>query len=124
MIRTYSLRSVLNITTGVLTSDIQDIYSILNFMTGDNLYTHQFGRASKFCKPYLLTQFPQLANVNFDGCKKSDTGYDFADLKDHIARYENDFGTLFHISNDESLAAYKAKDLFAEMHEMRNSRNR
>ena len=53
---------MLSITTGrlVSTRHIGGVYDILNFMTGDNLFTHQLPRASDECKPYLLEQFPQL----------------------------------------------------------------
>jgi len=36
------------------------VYDILNYMTGDSLFTHQLPRASDECKPFLLEQFPQL----------------------------------------------------------------
>jgi hypothetical protein len=32
-------------------------------MTGDSLFTHQLPRASDECKPYLLKQFPELAEA-------------------------------------------------------------
>lgn len=61
---TFTLGEVLSVTTGTLLCDIGRVYAILNHMTGDNLYTHQLPRASRECAPYLLKQFPQLANVN------------------------------------------------------------
>lgn len=30
-----------------------EVYDILNFMTGDDLYTHQLGRSAKECAPYF-----------------------------------------------------------------------
>ncbi|MDP1689462.1 MAG: hypothetical protein Q8L47_05055, partial [bacterium] len=59
----FHLGDVLTITTGRLVSPrhIDGVYDILNFMTGDNLFTHQLPRAMDECKPYLFAQFPQFA---------------------------------------------------------------
>jgi hypothetical protein len=45
-------------------------YDILNFMTGDNLFTHQLPRAGNEVAPYLIDQFPWLKEVKEDikGC--------------------------------------------------------
>ena len=65
----FHLGDVLSITTGRLVSPrhMDGVYDILNFMTGDNLFTHQLPRASDECKPHLLAQFPQLAEVDTSG---------------------------------------------------------
>lgn len=60
----FSLGAVLTVTTGVLLCPIDGVYRILNFMTGDSIYTHQIGRVSEECKPHLLRQFPALAEVD------------------------------------------------------------
>lgn len=67
-VKEFHLGDVLSITTGRLVSPrhIEGVYNILNFMTGDNLFTHQLPRASDECKPYLLKQFPQLAMPEMD----------------------------------------------------------
>ena len=61
----FHLSDILSVTTGrlVSTRHMDGIYDILNFMTGDNLFTHQLPRASKECEPYLLKQFPELAKA-------------------------------------------------------------
>lgn len=41
---------------------IQGVYEILNFMTGDSIYTHQIPRVCRECRPALLAQYPALAN--------------------------------------------------------------
>ena len=72
-VRSFHLGDILSITTGRLVSldHIGGVYNILNFMTGDNLMTHQLPRASEECAPVLLRQHPDLANVEvparFDG---------------------------------------------------------
>src|SRR3990170_796891 len=64
----FHLGDILSITTGRLVSKrhIEGVYDILNFMTRDNLYTHQLPRASRECAPVLLVQHPQLAAVTGD----------------------------------------------------------
>lgn len=64
--RMFALGDVLTITTGRLVSPrhMEGVYDILNFMTDDNLFTHQLPRVSEECKPYLLKQHPQLADVD------------------------------------------------------------
>jgi hypothetical protein len=61
----FHLGDILSITTGRLVSNdgIDGVYKILNFMTGDNLFTHQLPRAATACKPFLLKQFPLLEDV-------------------------------------------------------------
>jgi len=40
------------------------VYGILNYMTGDNLFTHQLPRASREMLPVLLEQHPQLKDID------------------------------------------------------------
>ena len=65
----FHLGDVLSITTSRLVSPrhMDGVYDILNFMTGDDLFTHQLPRASDECKPHLLEQFPQLVAVDASG---------------------------------------------------------
>ena len=63
--RTFHLGDVLTITTGRVVSPrhVEGIYDILNFMTGDNLFTHQLPRAARECQGPLLAQHPDLAEI-------------------------------------------------------------
>lgn len=65
MNREFHLGDILSVTTGLLVSPshIGGVYDILNWMTGDNLFTHQLPRAAEECKPELLRQHPDLAKV-------------------------------------------------------------
>ena len=65
----FHLGDVLSVTTGVLVSPrhIHGVYDILNFMTGENLFSHQLPRASEECKQHLLEQLPQLKDVDASG---------------------------------------------------------
>ncbi len=52
--KTFPLAQVLSITTGRLFCDMDGIYEILNFLTNDNLFTHQLpGAANEVKPPYL-----------------------------------------------------------------------
>jgi len=63
--RDFPLGDILTITTERLLArgGISAVYEILNWMTGDNLYTHQLPRAAQECAPHLLKQHPDLAAV-------------------------------------------------------------
>lgn len=50
--------------------EIDGLYQILNFLTGDELYTHQLLRASKVCEPWLRRQFPWLVVLDTDACNR------------------------------------------------------
>lgn len=66
--RTFPLRVVLTVTTGRLLTEprgpqdngISDLYEILNWITGDELFTHQLPRAERAAMPWLLKCFPEL----------------------------------------------------------------
>lgn len=62
----FHLGDILSITHDRLVSPrhIEGVYDILGFMTGETLYTHQLPRAARECKPILLTQHPQLAEID------------------------------------------------------------
>lgn len=64
--RHFHLGDILTITTGRLVSPsrMDGVYAILDYMTGDSLFTHQLPRAAKECEPWLLRQHPQLAGVS------------------------------------------------------------
>jgi hypothetical protein len=60
--KTFNLGAVLSISQDRLVAEdgVDALYQILNWMTGDNLYTHQLPRAMRECRPYLLRWFPEL----------------------------------------------------------------
>ena len=78
MAREFHLGDILSISTGCLVSPrhMEGIYDILNYMTGDNLFTHQLPRASDECQPYLLEQMPWLVDVEL-GADAGAEGWDW-----------------------------------------------
>ena len=108
----FHLGDVLSITTGRLVSPrhIDGVYDILNFMTGDNLFTHQLPRASDECKPHLLAQFPQLAEVDASGVNgKNHVQW----LAEQVAKYGEEFEV-----KPAPKGAHEVKNPIAEATEM------
>jgi hypothetical protein len=64
--RAFDLGDVLTVTTGRLLSSrhMDGVYDILDFLTGDTLWTHQLPRATEFCAPRVLAQHPDLASID------------------------------------------------------------
>lgn len=64
--REFHLGDILSVTTGYLLSPthMSGVYEILNYMTGESLFTHQLPRAREACKGPLLAQHPQLAEID------------------------------------------------------------
>jgi len=58
----FHISDVLSITHGrlVSTRHMDGIYDICNFLTGDNIFTHQLPRVISECKGWLLTLHPAL----------------------------------------------------------------
>lgn len=62
----FHIGDVLSAATGKLVSPrhMEGVYEILNWMTGDNLFTHQLPRAMDECAPLLRETFPDLVAAN------------------------------------------------------------
>ena len=46
----FDLGAILNITTGRLFTNMDDVYEVLNYLTGDDICTHQIPRVMKAAK--------------------------------------------------------------------------
>lgn len=73
----FHIGDILSITTGkmVSPSGMQGIYNILNYLTGEDLYTHQLPRAMRVCAPHLLEQHPQLTEVQTTDSEISESDF-------------------------------------------------
>lgn len=49
----WPLADVLTVETGQLICSMEELCEFLNWMTGDDLYTHQLPRATDVCRPFL-----------------------------------------------------------------------
>lgn len=65
MTKTYQLADILTVLTGVILSPRGSgaVYDICNHLTGNDLMTHQLGRASRACGPHIAGQHPDLAGI-------------------------------------------------------------
>jgi hypothetical protein len=63
--RSFHLGDILSVTTGRLVAPghIGAVHELLDYMTGDTLFTHQVPRAAGECEPELLRQHPDLADI-------------------------------------------------------------
>ena len=64
--RTFDLGSVLTVTTGRLFTEMDNVYDILNYLSNDNIFTHQIPRVMKTAQSYVLARYPQLEGVGQD----------------------------------------------------------
>jgi hypothetical protein len=55
--------AVLSAATGVLVCPISDVYAVLNWMTGEDVYTHQLPRVSREAQPVILALHPELSEA-------------------------------------------------------------
>ncbi len=88
--REFDLGDILSVTTGCLVSrrHVDALYDLMGFMTTDTLYTHALIRASAECKPALLEQHPELADISFpEGLEGDDAVYAW------LAEQETIYGT-------------------------------
>jgi len=69
MAQRFHIGNILSVSHGVLVAPggISDVYVILNYMTGDKLFTHQLPRACRECEPWLRRQLPWLNDISSEG---------------------------------------------------------
>lgn len=60
----FKLEVVLSAIQGVLLCEIGEVYEVLNFLTGDNLFTHQLPRAGHVCRIPVFKQHPFLKEID------------------------------------------------------------
>lgn len=112
--QSFHIGDILSITTGYLVAPerIDGVYKILNFMTGDNLFTHQLPRACRECAPHLLRQFPWLEDIQPEGFATPESVDPW--LAAQVQRY-GEYHEVQVIPRDD----HDVKDPIAELREMR-----
>lgn len=63
--QSFPIAKILNFADGRLLTCMDDVYEFANFMTDDNLFTHQLPRAFREVNPALKKQLPFLASPQF-----------------------------------------------------------
>jgi len=84
----FTLGQVLSVSTGKLLCGMAGLYEIMNFLTGENLLTHQLVRAFAPCKKYALEQFPNLEEVD-TSCVNTENALSWVEEQKEL------FGELF-----------------------------
>jgi hypothetical protein len=146
----FALRVILTVTTGRLLTKgagpkdngIGDLYELLNWMTEDNLFTHQLGRAAEECKPVILELYPELVVLgsysaltkldkwisDFVNASEPPPGVEKGDAEDGIKMWIAEIKILFpNVQDFYELPRIKDKhvykDALAELVEMKGKDN-
>lgn len=61
--KSFHIAAILTIIDGKMIVPMDEIYEILDWMTGESLMTHQLPRASRECEDTLKQAFPDLAEI-------------------------------------------------------------
>lgn len=64
----FTTAEIITAGTGKLCCQMEGVYKILNFLTGDNLYTHQLPRAFRACEAWVIEQHPWLKELDESKC--------------------------------------------------------
>lgn len=75
--RMWPLGAVLTVTTGRMVAEngVGDLHELLDWLTGDELYTHQLGRAADACGSWVLEQHPVLRQVTLPEGQLDEQGW-------------------------------------------------
>jgi hypothetical protein len=119
--KSFHLGDILSVTTGRLVSlkHIEGVYNILNFMTGESLYTHQLIIASPMMREPIFEQHPWLRNI------KVAKDFEFADDK-HVYSWLEDmvdaWGEYHELQSREEL--WNNHDVISDMIKIMNGEYR
>lgn len=83
----FSTHDVMSVVTGRLMGGIGGVYEVLNWMTGESLFTHQLPRVGREAVPVILAMHPHLASAIEDA--EQVTPENFQDWRD---RWVDRFG--------------------------------
>lgn len=120
----FHLGDILSITTERLVSrdHIDGVYNILNFLTGDNLYTHQLPLACDAVKENVLEQLPQLRAIVVAEDFEFDTHPDVKDSVDAWLQVKCDqYGAYHELTAVPEL--WGKHDMLEDLFKMRKGRN-
>lgn len=59
----FTTDKVMSVVTDVLVCEIGGVYEVLNWMTGESLFTHQLPRAGREAVPVILAMHPHLQSA-------------------------------------------------------------
>ncbi len=82
----FTTGEIISIGIGRLCCPIDGVYRILNFLTGDNLFTHQLPRAMRTSQQWVRDQHPWLAQLEPRGCTPETWCTWLADVEDRFGQ--------------------------------------
>lgn len=85
--RNFKIEVVLSAIGGVLLCKMDEVYEVLNFLTRDDLFTHQLPRAGKVCRMPVFNQHPFLKEIQLDHINSENVWDELAAIK---AKYPNE----------------------------------
>lgn len=109
----FKIEEVLSAIKGVLLCDIGKVYEVLNFLTGDHLYTHQLPRACRVCQPEVYKQYPFLEQIDLSGINRNN-------WKEGVAAIKSQHPNELELTPIES---WQYKDPITEAEEMMGKEN-
>lgn len=120
--RLFDTAVIISAATGrFVCGDFGKVYEIYDFMTGDNLFTHQLLRAGKECTPYLKELYPWLANCDFSAFDQFNDAWSKEDrsavIQEWLKPYYEKYGAslpVYPIAHEDHIV----KDPIAELHEI------
>lgn len=83
--KTFGLGPILTIMHGPFMCEMGEVYDILNWVTDDNLMTHQLPRAGREVEPFLKQLYPDLVGLEVPEWTEID-GWGELDSEDKEAR--------------------------------------
>lgn len=112
--KTFHLGDILSVTTERVLSPrgMAGIYELLNYMTDDDLFTHQLPRAATACRPGLLAQYPELGAV----CPSEDLSGE-GPVRDWLAVMVKIYGEHLDVQPLQ-IGVWKRRNPLAELAEM------
>lgn len=85
--RSFDLGTILSITSKRVFTDERNIYDILEFLFGNEVYSHQMPRVMNITSTYILSFYPGLKGIG-----KKEIINDWQDVKAFITKQKETFG--------------------------------
>lgn len=113
----FDLGAILNITTGILFTSMDDVYEVLNYLTGDSIFIHQIPRVMDAAKPYVLSLHPELEGVGVGVTINS-----FEDAKAFVDEQKKIYGNKLSLTPMSKTDGYSHVDPIEEAIEIKSGR--
>lgn len=78
---------VMSTVTGILVGNIGGVYEVLNWMTGESVFTHQLPRISREARPVLVAAHPLLQQAIDEAGQVNGENY-----KEWLQKWEDRYG--------------------------------